>query len=301
LKTKPEAKASVCFIGGNSLFSFTALRTLHENNINITEIVLAGHAPAAQPTSVLPVTTNAETDSVQQFAATHELPVTYLGHRKNRQQQWQTICADNARHPRPDYVFVACFAEKLPVVVLQWPQYQCVNLHPSLLPKYRGPDPLFWQLRNNESHTGFSLHELTDELDAGAILYQQDVSLPRDASYEELNALLARLGAQAFARLITTQTLHPTPQDHSQASYYPFPTADDYRIDAHWSAAHAFRFIRGTQTPDGGYPVSLGNTTLYLTEALSFNNNESLTEAFKYKNDSVRIRFADGVLQAKYV
>lgn len=297
--------ASICFIGSNSLFSLIAFKTLRERKINVTQVILAGHAPAPARKTVLPVSMTDNPaqpiTSIQQLASLLHIPVTFLGYTENRTQQWQRLCNDDRHHPVPDFVFVACFPEKLPADVIQWPRKKCINLHPSLLPEYRGPNPLFWQLRMNETHTGISLHLLNEELDTGPILRQQEITFPLGASHEELTTLLAVHGAHMFADLVCSNAFKAKQQNTSQASYQPLPTSNDYCIDQHWSAEHAYRFIMGTRTPVNGYPIRLNNTTLHLTTALSFENKRELPEDFKIQNNVVQIRFSDGVLCAKSV
>jgi methionyl-tRNA formyltransferase len=219
--------ARVCFIGGHSRFSYSAFRVLCQQGINITQVILAGHGPAAAPGNTLPVAVPvAKENALQQLAHQQRIPVHFLGQAKNRLQQWQQICAGDSHLPKPDFVFVACFPEKLPDVLLHWPHRHSINLHPSLLPKYRGPDPVFWQLQNHEQDTGISLHLLTETLDAGPVFHQQAVTYPDDTTRSELDTLLAQQGALAFAQLLSHDTFVATPQDESQASYQPLPAKD---------------------------------------------------------------------------
>ena len=244
LKSHAPTPPQVCFIGNGSLFSLTALQTLCTHDIGISQAILAGHAPAPMPDQPLPVATPTESPlaALQSLAMQHKIPVTFLGHTQDRQQQWQTLCASL---PAADFIFVACFPERLPTVTLQWPRRKAINLHPSLLPKYRGPDPLFWQLRHNESQTGISLHELNDALDAGPILQQQKIPFPAGATRDELNILLAKQGALAFTQLLAADHFVGRAQDAAQASYFPLPTPTDYHIDPQWSAEHRNNFICG--------------------------------------------------------
>ena len=244
VKNRATGPARICFIGTSGLFSLTAFNTLCAHDMKISQVILAGPAPAPAPEKQLPVTTRiaAQTETLHSLAAQREIPVTFLGRTQDRQRQWQTLCATL---PTPDFIFVACFPEKLPAVTLNWPQQKSINLHPSLLPKYRGPDPLFWQLRHNETQTGITLHELTDTLDAGPILHQQHIAFPPGAARAELNALLAEQGALAFVRLLASNHLVGHKQNAAAASYFPLPTQNDYRIDPHWSAEHRNNFIRG--------------------------------------------------------
>lgn len=188
---------------------------------------MAGHAPASLPKICLPIskneTPNNQVSSIPELAEQYEIPVTFLGPANNRRRQWQKLCVDATQHPRPDFIFVACFPEKLPAVVLNWPHQKSINLHPSLLPKYRGPDPVFWQVHHNETHTGISLHILNDELDAGPILRQQEVIFPTGATRAELDTLLAQQGALAFVQLLIAGEFIAVAQSEAHASYQPWP------------------------------------------------------------------------------
>lgn len=249
VKNRAADTPPICFIGSSGLFSFTAFKTLCAHNMNISQAILAGHAPAPSPENPLPVATPVEpqTAALHSLAKRHGIPVTFLGHTTDRQHQWQTLCANL---DTPDFIFVACFPEKLPDVALNWPHQKSINLHPSLLPRYRGPDPVFWQLRHNESQTGITLHELSDTLDAGPILHQQKIVFPPGATRAELNTLLAEQGALAFIHLLTTHRFAGHAQDNSQASYFPLPTHSDYHIDPHWTVEHRNNFIRGNDFND---------------------------------------------------
>jgi len=226
MKNNLSGPASVCFIGGHSLFSFSTFQTLCQQGVNISQVILAGHGPATAPDKILPITVDAPSankGTLQQLAQQQSIPVVFLGQAKNRPQQWQQLCADSEQ---ADFIFVACFPEKLPDVLLRWPRRHSINLHPSLLPKYRGPDPVYWQLHQREKHTGISLHQLTSTLDAGPVFHQQAVTYPADATRNELDTLLAQQGALAFAQLLSRDEFITTVQDESQARYFPFPDKD---------------------------------------------------------------------------
>ena len=298
---KPVSSAKVCFIGSNSLLSLATLQQLYKQKINVAQIILAGYGAATHSESKLPTTIANKTEQaithIHQIACSSGIPMTYLGQAEDHYAQWQRLCSDE----RPDYVLVACFPKILPASLIQWPRVTSMNLHPSLLPKYRGPDPIFWQLRFNERHTGVTLHQLSEALDAGPILGQQTINLPQDASNAELTRLFAQQGAELFISLLHRESLDATAQDPEQSSYDPLPTADDYVIDPNWSVEHAYRFMRGTPTPAGGYPITLHKQTLYLHSALSYSKQPAHSLQEQQMNDVIAIPFADGVLCAKSV
>ena len=298
---------SLCFVGSTSLFSLTALQTLIEQKVNISQIILAAYAPATTsdrglPVSLWPPTRPLETDtnSITALATQHHIPIHYAGNNINDFPSWKNFPHDTP----PEYLFVACFPFRLPNTLRQWPSKIAVNLHPSLLPGFRGPDPIFWQLQHGESQTGFSLHMLADALDAGPILLQHPVYFPRGASRNELDTLLAQQGSRAFCSLLSTPAPTPGEQDPHLASYHPLPQAEDFTLHAHWSAERAYNFIRGTRTPVDGYPVRLNGQQHHVISALSFESEATFGthgKAFSRSDKDILIQFTPGVLHAKPV
>jgi len=78
---------------------------------------------------------------------------------------------------QPDIIIVSCYARRLPQSILSLARKGSFNVHPSLLPKYRGPNPIFWQLREGEKEYGITLHRMTNDFDACDIISQQKVNV----------------------------------------------------------------------------------------------------------------------------
>jgi len=292
----------VCFIGTSSNFSRIALQTLCGQGLKVSRCILAGHAPARLPANTLPVASQPAEQTTAQLAGQHRIPVDFFAHPRQGEKFWQGVCRTSNDKKRPAFVFVACFPYKLPDIVLSWPEHYCVNLHPSLLPAYRGADPIFWQLRYNESHTGISLHVISDTLDTGPLLHQQAISFPKGATRKALDSLLAKQGALAFSHLLDNLHFLPTPQQQLNVSHQPPPSDDDYHLDTRWSAEHAYNFMRGTLTPPGGYPITLGDTQLRLKAAWAFSTGTDPsvdTKSITQNNKLWKIPFSPGVLHAE--
>lgn len=124
------------------------------------------------------------------------------------------------------------------------------NLHPSRLPQYRGPDPVFWQLRQHESDLGITLHQMSDVWDAGPIVSQISERWPAPLSYDAICQKIAARGADMIAELIHTfsksGTIQTQAQDTAHSSYAPWPTAADSEIRAaDWTVRDAQQFIQG--------------------------------------------------------
>lgn len=141
----------------------------------------------------------------------------------------------------PQVVAVVGYGQMLSQRILSLPAYGCVNVHSSLLPKYRGAAPVNWALANGESRTGVTTMRLVQEMDAGDILLTHETVIEPDETASELNRRLAPVGARLLLDTLTALeagTLQPVPQDHANASLAPRLCRDDGRID--WSMpAHA--------------------------------------------------------------
>jgi methionyl-tRNA formyltransferase len=139
----------------------------------------------------------------------------------------------------PDVIVVAAYGKLLPPPVLALPRFGCLNVHASLLPKYRGPAPIQWTIADGHHITGVTLMQMAETLDTGDILLQRKAPIREDDTGETLHDRLAALGAEllvdALAKL-ERRELHPVPQDESQATWAPMLTRDHGRIDWSWPA-----------------------------------------------------------------
>jgi methionyl-tRNA formyltransferase len=177
----------------------------------------------------------------------------------------------------------------------------CLNIHPSLLPAYRGPAPVFWQFRNGERDLGVTLHALNDELDAGPVLAQRSEALSDGLHHGEIGRQLGRVGADLFEhalpRLTASRAVY-TDQVASAAHYHPLPQAEDFVLDLHWSARRAFNFMCATDHYCRAYPVQVGGRTLLLERAVGFADTGD-GQGVEYSGDVLAIPFRRGTLYAE--
>jgi methionyl-tRNA formyltransferase len=184
--------------------------------------------------------------------------------------------------------------------MLDIPSHGFLNMHPSLLPRHRGPEPLFWTFRNGEASAGATIHRMTGDLDAGDIVVQAPLDLPDGISGARAEAQCAALGGRIMAdalRDLAAGTFEPRTQP--AGSYEPAPTAADFRIGADWSARRAFNFMRGTAEWGQLYPIALDDTELLLAEALSFEAEGRLEKPYIRQGGQAHIQMAPGVLCAR--
>ena len=148
----------------------------------------------------------------------------------------------------PDVIVVAAFGQILPPAVLDLPRLGCVNIHPSLLPNYRGAAPINWAIINGESKTGVTTYLMDEGMDTGAVLLVREVEIGADETAEELGARLADVGGELVVETIkglTEGTLQPIPQNEKGASYAPLLKKTDGLIQWEEEAGQIRNRIRG--------------------------------------------------------
>lgn len=169
----------------------------------------------------------------------------------------------------PDLVVVAAFGQILPGEILERPKLGCLNVHPSLLPKYRGAAPLNWSLIRGEKTTGVTIMMMDAGVDTGDIILQEETAVGEGETCDCLHDRLAGMGANLLleaVRQIEEGTLTRTPQDHRQATYAPRLKKEDGRIDWGRDAVDIVNFIRGLSSTPGAY-TSLGGKVLKIFRA----------------------------------
>jgi methionyl-tRNA formyltransferase len=136
----------------------------------------------------------------------------------------------------PDLIIVAAYGQILPLSILTLPKFGCVNVHASLLPKYRGAGPIQWAILNGDAQTGVTIMKMSEGLDTGDILSIQSTPISPDETTAELHDRLALLGRELLLKTLPDYVagkITPQPQDNSIATYARKITKADGRID--WS------------------------------------------------------------------
>ena len=121
----------------------------------------------------------------------------------------------------PDVVVVAAFGQILPTEIIRGPRSGCINIHPSLLPKYRGAAPINWALIRGETTTGVTIMRMDEGVDSGDILLQEETVIGSQETFGELHDRLAALGARLLLEALALReagTLRPRPQEHRLAT-----------------------------------------------------------------------------------
>lgn len=163
----------------------------------------------------------------------------------------------------PDAIIVVGYGRIIPQWMIDLPRLGNLNLHASLLPKYRGAAPIQWAIANGESATGVSTMRIDAGLDTGDILMQREMAIGPEDTAETLGPKLASVGADLMVetlRGLESGRVRPTPQDHSQATLAPILKKEDGRMDFARSAKELFNRLRGFQPWPGAFTTFKGKT-----------------------------------------
>lgn len=170
---------------------------------------------------------------------------------------------------QPEAIVVVAYGQLLPKPILTLPPHGCLNLHASLLPKYRGAAPIPWAIIHGETVTGVTIMQLEARMDAGPILMQQPEPIgPRDTA-GSLGDHLAVLGSQLLCQAVdqvARRTAHPIPQDERLATYAPKLTLGDTHLDWTRDAGALDCLIRGL-CPAPGAVTSFGGRRVKVLQA----------------------------------
>jgi len=146
----------------------------------------------------------------------------------------------------PDIILVGSWGEKFPKEIYSLPKIATINAHPSLLPKYRGPNPYFWVIKNGETTSGVTFHLVTDNYDSGAILAQEEITIyPSDTgkSLKQRTVLTARGVVCELLKDLSEDVIIPLQQREEKATYYSHP--EGLELDFKKTSQELYATIRG--------------------------------------------------------
>ena len=154
----------------------------------------------------------------------------------------------------PDIILIGSWGERISKEIYDIPKIATINAHPSLLPKYRGPNPYYWVIRNREQTTGVSFHLVDGNYDTGAILAQEEIKIyPSDTgkTLKERTVLTARGVVCELLKDLSEDIIIPLTQAEEKSTYYSHPC--DYELDFTKSAEENYAIIRSIYPWDDAY------------------------------------------------
>ena len=236
----------IVFAGSGS-FGLPSLRALIDGGQDVVMILTQPDRPAGRGRLV-------RLGPVKRFARDNDIPLLQT-------ENVNTASAvRRVRGVRPDLLLVIAFGQKIGPKLIEMPTHGAVNLHGSLLPKYRGPAPINWAVINGETETGLTVIAMTDQIDAGDILGQRAAPIGPKETAGQLHDRLAELGARLVTEVVREIPLDEVErrrQNDNQATMAPRLTKADGRINWNRPARDVHNHIRG-MTP---WPGALAHLT----------------------------------------
>jgi methionyl-tRNA formyltransferase len=234
---------------GTPMFAVPCMEALVRERFDVQLVVSQPDRPKGRGLELAPT-------PVKQVALTRGIPVIQPEKIKNapefRAQLEQT---------RPDAIIVVAYGRIIPQWMIDLPPLGNINVHASLLPKYRGAAPIQWAIAKGETVTGVTTMRIDAGLDTGAMLMKSEMPIGADDTALTLSPRLAELGSRLLIetlRALVSGGLKPTPQDDSQATIAPLLTKEDGRIDFSRSAQDIANRQRGFQPWPGAFTTFRG-------------------------------------------
>ena len=235
LGVKPELKMRIIFMGTPTP-AVPALERLLRSDRELVALVTQPDKPAGRGRKLTP-------SPVKALALQHRIPALQPAKLKGMHFD------EKLRSYAPDAIVVVSYGKILPPEILVLPRFGCINVHFSLLPKYRGAAPVQWAIINGERTTGVTIMKIDKTLDTGDILRQEQVDILEDDDSISLTNMLSVMGAELLIQVLDqaeqTGKLEGQPQDHSAATYAPMLKKEDGLIDWNQSTEKILCRIRG--------------------------------------------------------
>ena len=209
-----------------------------------------------------------EVEAIDTFARVHNIALVDL----NRPI---TEVADEITSMKPDVILVSCYERRLARSLLEIPSFGAFNIHPSILPAFRGPVPLFWQFRAGTGQFGLSLHRMTSQFDTGPVIFSQSVQMPDGVTMAEATLQLTgqmKTLLNNGLRAIQERSVG-VEQSDSNASYQTFPAKVDFEVSIEWPARRIFNFMRATAHMGKPYDCRFQGKKLRLKHALAYSDS----------------------------
>jgi methionyl-tRNA formyltransferase len=234
---------------GTPRFAVPTLEALIHAGLQVRLVVTQPDRPRGRGLALAP-------SPVKQSAFALELPITQPDSIKNNAEFRAQLTALN-----PDAIIVVGYGRILPQWMIDLPRLGNVNLHASLLPKYRGAAPIQWAIACGEKMTGVTTMRIDAGLDTGDILLQKEIPIKPTDTADILDPTLAAIGADLIVETLfalQAGTIKPQPQDHSNATLAPILKKEDGRIDFHRTGQEICDRLRGFQPWPGAFTTYRG-------------------------------------------
>lgn len=239
---------------GTPDFAVPSLKALIDNNYDVIGVVTKTDSTKRGSRGLKNVA-----PPVKEYALAFDIPVF-----QPEKLSKDTELINTIAQLKPDLIVTCAYGQILPKSLLDIPRYGTINVHGSLLPKYRGAAPIHWAIINGETRTGITTMFTEEGLDTGDMLLKAEIDIPIDMTAGELHDRLSLLGAETLIKTLEALengTLKREKQDESQATYAPKIEKNTGNIDWSQTTLEIHNRIRGTTPWPGAYTDMCGKRT----------------------------------------
>lgn len=233
---------------GTPDFADACLKALVENKFNVTAVFTKPDKPVGRAQKVV-------FSQVKQSAIKYNIPVFQPTTLKN------DSCKNILEEIDPDLIVVVAYGKILPKYILDYPKYKCINIHGSLLPRYRGAAPIQWSVLNGETQTGVTSMYMDEGMDTGDIILQNKIKIGENETSNELFDRMKTLAANTLVEtlnLVKLGKIKSTKQNDTLATYAPMLSKSISKIDFSKSALQVHNKIRGLNSWPSAYTIFKG-------------------------------------------
>lgn len=248
---------------GTPEFSVPILESLHKEGYNIKMVITQQDRPKGRGKQMQPT-------PVKEKALELGLEVYQPKNINSRES------LDKIREVNPEVIVVVAYGQIFKTEILNLPKYGCINIHASILPKYRGAAPINWVLINGEKETGVTIMQMEEGLDSGDMYYMKKIDITPEDDAFTIHDKLSILGAEAIVESldkIVKKEIKGEQQDHSLSTYAPMMSRDTGKIDWNKKNYEIVNLIRGVK----GWPSA---TTYYGDEKIKIHQAKTIDEDF---------------------
>ncbi len=272
---------------GTPDFAVPCLKALVESGENVKAVFTQPDKPKGRGYKLTP-------PPVKELALTYDIPVYQPISLKNGEDAENTLKILNELSP--DLIIVVAYGKILTKAILDLPRY-CINVHASLLPKYRGAGPIQWSVLNGEKVTGVTTMLMAEGLDTGDMLLSKSVEIGENETASELHDRLSELGAEILIDTITAvkdNNITPVRQDDSLSCYAPMLTKDMCAIDFSKPASEVHNHIRGLSSFPGAMTMLNGKRLKVYKSVCTDDNYPNIAAGTVVNADNFTVVCGDG-------
>ncbi len=276
---------------GTSNFAVPALETLVKEGYEIVAVITNPDEPVGRKKVLTP-------PPVKVAAEKYEIKILQPEKLRNNPE-----FAEELKNLKPDVGVVAAYGKIIPAEIINLPRLGILNIHPSLLPKYRGPTPIQTTILNGEKETGVTIIKIDEEADHGLILESKKWEIESRIKFEELSSASAELGAELLIKILPDYLagkIELRLQDHSQATFTKKFARDDARINWNKTAEEIDCQIRALNPEPGVWTIWNGRMLKILEAGIISGEGRQNGQVFQEEN-KIAVGTAKGLIVLKTI